>query len=76
MKCFAFYCRFCLIHTRDPKLKKAHDEIMRRNMKRKIAHCKAVAEAKRSSESFSSGNQGYPLESKRARDDDCNQGFG
>ena len=43
-------------------------------MKRKIAHCKAVAEAKRSSESFSFGSQGYPLEPKRARDDDCNQG--
>ena len=44
-----FNYSFCLIHTRDPKLKKAHDEIMRRNMKRKLAHCKAIAEAKKSS---------------------------
>ena len=68
-----FPTRLCLIHTRDPKLKKAHDEIMRRNMKRKLAQRKATAEAKRAvSESLPSSNTQRPSsqEGKRSRENE------
>eukprot|EP00795_Rhopilema_esculentum_P014788 gene14788-5894_t len=66
---------FCLIHTRDPKLKKAHDEIMRRNLKRKLDQKKATAEAKRfaTQSSSSVSTQNYGAESKNFRDPETDQ---
>eukprot|EP00794_Sanderia_malayensis_P003232 gene3232-3712_t len=58
---------FCLIHTRDPKLKKAHDEIMRRNQKRKLASRKAAMEQRKGSTDASTSTDRLSCETKKSR---------